>query len=475
MSAIDGKTYLNRINRLGTNVWFKGKKITHNISEHFAFKGAMKSQASLYNLQHDDKLADVMTYPSPKTGDRVGTSYLQPKTKEDLIKRRKMIQQWAKMSAGMMGRSPDYMNTVLMAFASSASILEGKENCFPEHLVSFYEKAREQDLSITHTFIHPQVNRSQLYLENTEEPISARVIEETDQGIVIKGARLLATQGGMTDEVLIFSPGGITDRANAFSCSIPSNAEGLTFICRETFVNGDSTYNYPLSSRFEEMDTIVVFDEVLVPWHRVFFYNNIQVANTFKEQSAFLPFTLHQVVSRQVVKVEFILGVAQSIVDTINISEYQHVQEQVSEIIIALESLKALLTKAEVNAASDQFGLMRPEEEPLKVAISYFPKVYPRIVEIIQQLGSSGMVMIPGEEDFASEIRGDLHQYLQSATKNAADRVKLFRLAWDLTMSAFGTRQTQYERFFFGNPVRLTTDLYLNYNKTPYVEWMKKF
>ncbi|GAA0499428.1 hypothetical protein GCM10008986_28240 [Salinibacillus aidingensis] len=165
------------------------------------------------------------------------------------------------------------------------------------------------------------------------------------------------------------------------------------------------------------------------------------------------------------VKVEFILGVAQSIVHTINISEYQHVQEQVSEIIIALESMKALLTKAEVNAAIDQFGLMRPEVEPLKVAISYFPKVYPRLVEIIQLLGSSGIVMLPGEEDFASEIRGDLHQYLQSATKNAAHRVKLFRLAWDLTMSAFGTRQTQYERFFFGNPVRLTTDLYWNYDK----------
>lgn len=475
MSAITGKEYVSRIDQQQADIWCNGSKVKGNISEHSAFKGIIQSQADLYDMQHDKDLKELMTFPSPTTGNSVGTSFLQPRTKKDLSQRRDMILQWAKSSAGMLGRSPDYLNTILMAFASSTKLLEGKENCFPDHLTAFFEKAREKDLSFTHTFINPQVNRSELYLEFSDEPIAAKIVEENDEGIVVKGARLLATQGGITDEVLVFSPGGILDTANAFAFSVPSDAKGLKFICRESFVSGDSRFNYPLSSRFEEMDTVVVFDHVTVPWERVFFYKNLEVANSFKATSAFQPFTLHQAVCRQTVKAEFVLGVAQSIIDTINISEFQNVQENGAEIIVALETMKALLTKAETDAKTDEFGLMRPDPNPLQAAISIFPKVYPRLTEIVQLLGSSGLITIPTEKDFNSDIRGDLDQYLQSASGNAEDRVKLFRLAWDLTMSPFGTRQTQYERFFFGNPVRLSSQLYFDYEKDSYVDWVKEF
>lgn len=119
MPAITGDQYIKRIDQLQSNVWIDGKQVTGNISEHPAFKGIMKSQAALYDLQHDSSLIEVMTYPSPLTGDRVSLSFLQPKSKEDLVKRREMAQQWAKLNNGLMGRSPDYMNTALTAFASS--------------------------------------------------------------------------------------------------------------------------------------------------------------------------------------------------------------------------------------------------------------------------------------------------------------------------------------------------------------------
>ncbi|WP_018930503.1 4-hydroxyphenylacetate 3-monooxygenase, oxygenase component [Gracilibacillus lacisalsi] len=469
MPAITGEEYRNRIKKRQVALWHNGKKVV-NILEHPAFKGIINSQATLYDLQHKK---DIMTYPSPVTGDLVGTSYLQPTTMEDLIKRRKMIQQWAKMSGGMLGRSPDYMNTVLMTFAASAQLLNGKENCFPQHLIHFYEKAREEDFSFTHTFISPQVNRSQLYFEDTDEPIAAKVVAENEEGIVIKGARLLATQGGITDEIIVFSPGGISDKAYAFAFSIPSETKGLKFISRDSFVGGESTYNYPLSSRFEESDSMVVFDDVVVPWERVFFYNNIEVSNTFKNASGFAPFTLHQIVSRQVIKTEFMLGLAKAIVNTINISEYPHVQEMMAEMITALETMEALLIKAETNAKRDEFKLMRPELTPLQVATSTFQKVYARLAEIVQLLGSSGLVSIPTEADFESEIRDDLDQYLQSATLEAKDRVQLFRLAWDATMSSFGSRQTQYERFFLGSPNRLASELYKQYDFTKHTDYIK--
>ncbi|WP_318617395.1 4-hydroxyphenylacetate 3-monooxygenase, oxygenase component [Sporosarcina sp. YIM B06819] len=466
MAAITGNDYINRIDELHTNVWVDGQPVTGKISEHPAFKGIMKSQAALYDLQHNGV---SMTYPSPATGQPVGMSYLQPTTVEDLVKRRAMVQQWALSNNGMMGRSPDYMNTVVMALASSVDLLKGKENCFPENVLSFYEYARDNDLSMTHSFIDPQVNRAQFHFEEEGEPIAAKVVERNEEGIVVKGARLLATQGGITDEIVVIATGGVKDAANGFAFVIPSNSEGLKFVCRESFAGGDSTFNSPLSARYEEMDSIVVFDNVLVPWERVFYYDNIAVANSFIACSSFQPFTLHQVVSRQIVKIEFVLGVVQSIIDTINIGDYQHVQEKVTEIIVALETMKALVIKSEVEAELDEWGWMRPNRTTLQIAINYFPRVYPRFTEIIQQLGASGLMSIPTENAFQSSIRKDLNQYLQSKANNAEERVKIFRLAWDLTMSAFGTRETLYERFFFGDPVRLAGQLYHDYDRELFV------
>ncbi|OIK09259.1 4-hydroxyphenylacetate 3-monooxygenase, oxygenase component [Bacillus sp. MUM 13] len=475
MGIINGKDFIDRLNKLENEIWFDGEKIKVKISEHPAFKGILKAKAALYDLQNDPILKDEMTFFLPDIEEPIGLSYMQPKTKEDLKRRRKMMEQWARFTHGLMGRSPDYMNTAVMSFASSSVILNGKENCFPENIQSLYGRAMEHDLSFTHTFITPQVNRSEFYLEMAKNPISAKVIERNEKGLIIKGARLLATQGGLTDEVLVISAPRLFDRDEAFAFSIPSNTKGIKFICRESFVGGESSFNHPLSSRYEEMDSIVVFDNVLVPWDRVFFYNNVEAATDFMNRSSFYTFAYHQVVNRQIVKAEFMLGVAQLIVETINVGEYQHIQEKLSEIIIGLETMKALLEKSENDAVLDEWGCMRPSMIPLQVASNVFPRIYPRFCEIIQLIGASGMVSLPTERDFDSEIRVELDQYLQAYGMSAEERVKLFRLAWDLTMSSFGTRQTQYERYFFGDPIRLSSSLYRNYLKDQHVDDISKF
>lgn len=191
--------------------------------------------------------------------------------------------------------------------------------------------------------------------------------------------------------------------------------------------------------------------------------------------NSFLPFTLHQVVSRQIVKTEFILGIVHSIIETINIGEYQHVQEKVSEIIIALETMKALVIKSEVEAKIDKGGWMQPDRSTLQIAMNVYPRVYPRFTEIIQLLGASGLMSIPTGNTFQSPVGNELNHYLQSRENTGEDRVQLFRLAWDLTMSSFGTRQTLYERFFFGDPVRLASQLYFSYDADEYMQRVKDF
>jgi 4-hydroxyphenylacetate 3-monooxygenase len=183
----------------------------------------------------------------------------------------------------------------------------------------------------------------------------------------------------------------------------------------------------------------------------------------------------HQVVSKNIAKTEFILGTLQLMAETINIGQYQHIQEKISEVIIGLETMKAYVTASEANAKMDQWGTMTPEFAPLNVARHYFPKLYPRFTEIMQLMGASGLMAIPNEADFHSPIRSDLDKYLQSANGDAYNRVKLYRLAWDICISAFGSRQTLYERFFFGDPVRMASALYNGYDKQEYVDRVKEF
>jgi len=473
MPVITGQQYIDRIDALKTYISIDGKVVTGKVSEHPAFKGIMQSQAKLFDIQNEEELLEKMTYISPTSNKRVGMSFLQAVTVEDLVKRRNAIREWALSNHGLMGRSPDYMNTTLMALASIAEYLKDKPNCFPQHLLKFYEYARENDLTMTHTFIEPQVNRKKFYFEDEDITIAAKIVDKTNEGLVIKGARLLATQGGITDELLVISTNGF-DEGKGFSFSIPSNTKGLKFLCRQSFVGGESAFDYPLSSRYEEMDAIVVFDNVVVPWERVFYYENVEVANNFLNISGFQTYGLHQVLTRQIAKTEFVLGVVQSIVNTINIGEYQHVQQKVVDIIVTLETMKALLIKSEVEAKIDDFGFIRPDLPTVQVAIQMFPKIYPTFTEIIQLLGASGLMSIPSEKAFNVDD-GDLEHYLQSFQDGGKERVKKFRLAWDLTMSSFGTRQTLYERFFFGDSVRLASALYRSYDREELVNRVEKF
>jgi 4-hydroxyphenylacetate 3-monooxygenase len=376
----------------------------------------------------------------------------------------------------MMGRSPDYMNTVVMTFAACAELFG--DTRYSTNMRRFYDYCVGHDISLTHTFIQPQVNRSSVYLENSTktEPIAARVIDRNSEGITIHGARLLATQGGMTDEVLVFPTGSFHfDEAYAYAFSIPSNTPGLKFICREAFSDGSLPFDHPLSSRFEEVDSIVLFDHVRVPWDRVFLCGDTDIASRLYIDSGFLPQQVHQVTARNIVKTEFILGVAQSLVDAINVGEYQHIQSKIAEIIVGLETMKALLTASEVNATVDRWGTMTPDRKPLMAAMGYFPKIYPRFIEIIQQIGASGLVSIPRAADFDSENGPELRKYLQSADRDGYEKVRLFRLAWDLTLSGFAGRQVLYERFFFGDPVRLDSGLFRDYDRSPFTRQVKDF
>jgi 4-hydroxyphenylacetate 3-monooxygenase len=257
--------------------------------------------------------------------------------------------------------------------------------------------------------------------------------------------------------------------------ALPCDAPGLRFQCRESFDYGRSPVDHPLGSRFEEMDAVVIFDDVRVPWDRVFLLRDVDRCNRAFAATGAVAFMAHQVVTKNVAKTEFVLGVASLIVDTIAIEGFQHVQEKIAEIIITLEAMRAFLVASEVEAQPNRWGVLQPAWPPLDAARNLYVRAYPRLVEILQQLGASGFMAIPTEKDLRGPMGPVIRRYYQAARAEAADRIKLFRLAWDIALSAFGSRQVLYERFFFGDPVRMAGAMFQSYDRRPYMERVREF
>lgn len=481
MSIKTGKQYMENLNRLSPEVWLHGAPIQGKLSDHMAFRGLIQSQASLYDMQFEESYRDKMTYISPDTGDRVGLSFLHPTSKTDLSRRRDMMSLWADRHHGFLGRSPDYMNTALMAFSGAADLLAGSNPQFAENLKNYYVYCRENDITLSHGFIQSKVSRLSAMLDNGSESSAARVHEITPDGYLVSGAFLLNTQGATAEELLIYpQPPTTLDPVNpyAFFFAVPSNLKGIKFICRENTVMGSSKYDYPLSSRYEEMDTLVILDHVLVPHDRMFLYGDEELAENFFVQSHFHTHVSHQILCRYIAKTEFLIGVLEYLAECQDKSIDRLFIEKVSEVLIALETLKAFVIASEEQSSMDEWGIMLPSPKPLYAANAWYPKVYPRIVEAIQLLGSSDLIMIPSEQDFNSPISPYLDKYLQGVDVDAYTKVHLFRLAWELSLSAFGGRQSQYERFFFGSPGTLTERIYANLSdREKYInivkQWMK--
>jgi 4-hydroxyphenylacetate 3-monooxygenase len=389
-----------------------------------------------------------------------------------------MMKRWADYSCGMLGRSPDYLNRGLMAFAAASEYMGDSDPRFAENIRGYYEYVREHDLCLTYTLVNPQPNRAVGPAMQADPGLAAAVVKETGRGVVVRGARMLTTLP-VSDEIMVFPStvlrGGPDDAPYAFAFAISTATPGLRFICRESFDYGRGPLDHPLGSRFEEMDAVVIFDDVMVPWERVFLLRDVERCNRLFAETRAVVHMAHQVVVKNIAKTEFLLGVACLIVDTIGIEQIQHVQEKVVEIIQTLEMMRAFLRAAEADAALDRWGVMTPSWPPLDSARTMYPQLYPRMAEIIRQLGASGLMAIPGEADLRGPQAAVIDRYFQAARAGGVERVRLFRLAWDAVLSAFGGRQALYERFFFGDPVRMASAMFVGYDKTPYMERVREF
>ena len=456
MPARTGRQYLNGLREQEREVWLGGERV-RDVTTHPGLKGGARAIAALYDMQHDPELREAMTYVSPTSGERVGLSFIIPRTREELERRRDMMLLWARATCGMMGRSPDFMNVTFAAWAGAAEYFARGRREFADNLVRYYEYLRENDVTLTHSLINLQKSRTVSGVFNLQEGTALQVVRESDAGIVVRGARILATLGPLADEIAVYSPrmARHTESHSPFAVNfaIPCSAPGLRFLCRDSFDQGRSHFDQPLSSRFEEMDCIVFFDDVLVPWERVFLLGDIDLLNGTATHTHSSAHSAHQGAAKNLAKCELVLGVALLMTEALGNAHLPHAEERIGELMLYTQLTRAAMRAAEADARLDEWGVMCPDPLLVESTRNLFMTAYPRMVEILHLLGSSSFLLTPSEADFQSPLAPRIAQYLATDTVAARDRVKLFRLAWDIAGSAFGSRQVLYERFFASDPL----------------------
>ena len=281
MGIRTGAQYIEAVKARKPEVWLSGKKV-ENLFDEPVFKQPILEIAKLYDMQHDPEFQDKITHVCEETGERVNNAFLVPKSYEDLVKRRNVFEAFAKATFGLMGRTPDFLNVVVTSMYYNSWFFEKYNKNWAENVRNYYKYIRDNDIFLTHAIINPQNDRSKTSHEQKDAYTHLGAVKETPDGLVVRGAKMLATLAPVTDEVIIYSFPGFApgDEKYALAFAIPIETPGLRIICREPMQDGKrSFFDHPLASRFEEMDALLVFDYVVVPWDRVFLYNNVEAAN----------------------------------------------------------------------------------------------------------------------------------------------------------------------------------------------------
>jgi 4-hydroxyphenylacetate 3-monooxygenase len=446
-----GEEHLQAL-RDGREVWLKGERVA-DVTRHRAFRNSVASAASLYDVQAAPGNRDLMTFEIGG-GRRVNRAWQLPRSHAELVERRRALEAWAETHYGFMGRSPDHVASCLSGMVMGAELFEAYSPKRAKALRDYWARAREQDLFLTYVIINPQADRSKPAHLQQDELLSAGVVDEDSEGLTIRGAKMLATSGIMANEVFVtciqpLQPG---DERYAVSFAVPMNAKGLKILSRKSYEeSAASLFDNPLSSRFDENDALLYFDDVKVPWDRVFVDRDIAMTLKQFHGTPAHVYQNYQCQIRLVVKLRFLVGIARRIAEANGIAAFPQVKETLGQLAAEAGMVEGLMLGMEAKGA-EAGGFYVPDRHLLYSAQVLTQQLYPKIMTTLRDLAGGGMIMLPsGVEDFAvPELRALIGKTQRSPAMDPEQRVKFFKLAWDAVGSEFASRHTQYEMFYAG-------------------------
>jgi 4-hydroxyphenylacetate 3-monooxygenase len=437
--------------RDGRMVYLDGQ-LVEDVVTHPAYRHAVRSAARLYDFQAAPENLERMTFVSPNSGDRVNRCWQLPCSYAELVQRREALTAWAELTYGFMGRSPDHVASCLSGMVMGLEVFERHSKARARALLDYFTYARDHDLFVTYIIVNPQADRAKGASEQVDEFLVAAICDEDAEGITIKGGKMLGTSTIMANEVLVTSiqplrPG---EEQYAFTAAVPLGTKGLKILSRKSYeASAVSEFDNPLAMHFDENDAVLYFDEVKVPWERVFTYRDTDMCRAQFHDAPTHVFQNYQAQIRLMVKTRFLLGLARKIAEANGILNFPQVVETLGLLAAQVTMVEGLVKGME--AAGTRYGeYFVPNKRMLYSALVLTQQLYPQLMTTIRELAGGGMIMLPSSmADFANP---DIAPYISKTQKSSAvsskDRVKIFKLAWDAVGSEFGSRHTQYEMFY---------------------------
>jgi 4-hydroxyphenylacetate 3-monooxygenase len=446
--------------RDGREIWIYGERVK-DVTTHPAFRNTVRMLARLYDALHDQR-KDVLCAPTENGTGYTHKFFKAPTSASDMIGGRNAIAEWARITYGWMGRAPDYKAAFLATLGANPDFYKP----FDDNARRWYSKVTEEVTFVNHAIVNPPVDRNR-QLEEVRD-VYMHVEKETDAGLIISGAKVVATTSTLTHYNFIANNGllPIKTKDFAFVCIVPNDSPGLKLYCRPSYemtaaVMG-SPFDYPLSSRLDENDSIIVFDKVFVPFENVFAYGDIDKVNHFFPRSGFLPRFMFHGCTRLAVKLDFIGGLLLKAVEATGAKDFRGVQAQVGE-VLAFRNLFWSLTEAMARDVTPWTpGYVSPN---LEAGLAYRVMsniAYTKIREIVENVLASALIYLPSHVNDLKvpEVRRYIDPYVRGSNNYGAEaRIKLMKLLWDAMGTEFGGRHALYERNYFGNHENIRTEV----------------
>lgn len=448
------KTGAEHIKSLQDNrqIYLDGGIVT-DATVHPAYKGAVASVGRMFDFQSAPENRELMTFETD-TGTRANRIWELPKSYEQLKTRRAALTAWTELHAGFLGRAPDHVASCISGMYMGLDQFEAFDKARAGALADYYRYARDNDLYLTYVIINPQADRSKNAAEQADPFLSAGMVDQDAEGITVRGAKMLATGGIMANEVFVtclqpLQPG---EEKYALSFAIPMNAKGLKILSRKSYEAANpSVFDNPLSSRFDENDAVLYFDDVKVPWDRIFIAGDtVMTGKQFHATPAHV-YQNYQAQIRLSVKLKFLIGLARRITEINGTTNFPQVREILGQLAAEAGMVDGLV--AGMEAKGFNYGpYFIPDRHTLYAAQTLTQQLYGKIITTLRELAGGGMIMLPSSvHDFQNpEMVRLIGKTQQSPAASAEEKVKFYKLAWDAVGSEFASRHAQYEMFYAG-------------------------
>ncbi|KRO28972.1 4-hydroxyphenylacetate 3-hydroxylase N-terminal domain-containing protein [Lactiplantibacillus fabifermentans] len=446
----------------GRAVYLNGERI--QVSQVPIFRKTLALNNQYYALQKSHPAVHTYT----ENGHTYDIAFKVPRTVDDLRQKHQAYQEIAETNNGMLGRTPDFLNTGMAILAEKSAFLgHNQYTNFAENAKNYAKWIKENDIFISHALQNPQLDRSQPINGIPKGYAGVHTIERRADGIVVSGAKMVNTMAPIADDLLVFNPPELLlekgDTSYGVAFATPLNTPGVKVICRKLLDHpGYTEDDYPLSNLLDEIDAYIVFDHAFIPWDKVFVENDYDMSNRFFIESGMFIHTSHQDEARGITKLEFATTVAIRVAKLLGLDHFLGVQEKLGRLTANLELIKGTIARSEDTGHLDEQGIYTPNLQALTAVRANLPAFYEDAMRVTQHLAAGSMVGVPGFEEFAGDNGDILQQALTTNLATAEERSKLLNLAFDLSSSGFGQRQLMYEYYHGGDPMRIRSKHYLD-------------